>query len=88
MLAVLEHERAGDLEKRLKIAKEELEKCRRGVMTGEAVGREAVLRFKVDRIEEQIDIFWRQRAHINWLQKGDRNTAFFHRSCSEREEEE
>lgn len=31
-----------------------------------------------------MDIFWRQRAHANWLEKGDRNTNFFHSWCSER----
>ena len=44
----------------------------------------AVLRFKVDIIEEQIDIYWKQRAHVNWLTKGDRNTVFFHQACKER----
>lgn len=78
----------GDLEKRLKSAKKELEKCRRRMICKESVGREAVLSFKVDRIEEQIDIYWRQRAHVNWLEKGDRDTSFFHRACSERKKEE
>jgi len=46
--------------------------------------REAILRFKVDRLEEQIDIFWKQRAHVNWLAKGDRNTSFFCQCYKER----
>ncbi|GMJ10541.1 hypothetical protein like AT1G43760 [Hibiscus trionum] len=25
------------------------------------------------------EIFWEQRAHVNWLQHGDRNTTFFHK---------
>jgi hypothetical protein len=72
------------LEKRLKKGKQELEGCRRMIISQEIVTKEAVLWFKVDRIEEQIDIFWRQRAHVNWLSKGDRNTAFFHQCCKER----
>ena len=36
----------------------------------------------MDRLEEQIDLYWRQRAHTNWLRFGDRNTTFFHNACS------
>lgn len=50
----------------------------------EEVAREAVLRFKLDKIEEQIDIYWRQCVHTKWLQQGDRNTKFSHAACSER----
>jgi hypothetical protein len=74
----------GDLEKRLKEAKRELERWRRAPINDYAVGREAVWSFKVDRLEDQIDMYWRQRAHINWLQFGDRNTSYFHNACSER----
>ena len=38
----------------------------------------------MDRLEEQIDLYWRQRAHTNWLRFGDRNTTFFHNACSNR----
>lgn len=48
------------------------------------MAREALLRYKLERLEEQVDIYWRQRAHVNWLQKGDRNTSFFHAACRER----
>jgi hypothetical protein len=43
-----------------------------------------VLRYKLERLEEQVDIYWRQRAHVNWLQKGDCDTSFFHVACRER----
>jgi hypothetical protein len=45
----------GDLEKRLKKAKAELEGYRRRSISQEDVTKEAVLHFKVDRLEEQID---------------------------------
>lgn len=38
----------------------------------------------MDRLEEQVDTCWKQRAHVNWLQYGDRNTSYFHHACSER----
>jgi hypothetical protein len=53
-------------------------------LSDSTVGKEAVWSFKVDRLEEQLDIYWKQRAHVNWLQFGDRNTSFFHKVCSER----
>ena len=74
----------GDLEKRLKKAKKELEKWRTVPISDLSVAREAVWSYKVDRLEEQIDVYWKQRAHVNWLQFGDRNTRFFHNACSAR----
>jgi len=74
----------GDLEKRAKKLKKELEGCRRSLLCQEKVSREAILRYRLERVEEQIDIYWRQRAHVRWLREGDRNTAFFHAACSER----
>jgi len=74
----------GDLEKRVRKAKKELGKWRKQPISDESVQKEAVWSFKVDRLEEQIDIYWRQRAHVNWLQYGDRNTTYFHNACSAR----
>jgi hypothetical protein len=31
-------------------------------------------------------MFWRQRAHVHWLEKGDRNKSYFHAQASERRE--
>jgi hypothetical protein len=56
----------GDLEKRLRNAKE-LEKWHRAPLSDLAVGKEAVWSFKVDRLKEQIDVYWKQCAHGNWL---------------------
>ncbi|KAA3476340.1 reverse transcriptase [Gossypium australe] len=30
------------------------------------------------------EIFWEQRARVNWLQHGDRNTSFFHKMAGQR----
>jgi hypothetical protein len=45
------------MEKRLKHAKRELERWRRAEISDFAVGREAVWSYKVDRLEEQIDVY-------------------------------
>jgi hypothetical protein len=68
----------------MKKVKKELEECRRRGIGREHIAKEAVLWYKLERLEDQVDIYWRQRAHVNWLHKGDRNTAFFHAACRER----
>lgn len=67
----------GDMEKTVKRLKE-LEVCRRGVSSKENIEKEGVLRYRLEKVEDQIDSYWRQRAHVKWMQHGDRNTAFFH----------
>lgn len=71
----------GELEQRIKELKRELELCRRGVLNSEQIAREGVLRYRLDKAEEQKDLYWKQRAHVKWMIFGDRNTAFFHASC-------
>jgi hypothetical protein len=74
----------GDLEKRLSRAKRELEKCRKKDISPDQVRKEEVLRFKLSRLEEQKELYWKQRAHVNWMKGGDRNTKFFHSAAMER----
>ncbi|XP_073355407.1 uncharacterized protein [Aegilops tauschii subsp. strangulata] len=38
----------------------------------------------LNRLEEQLETYWKQRAHVNWMKRGDRNTKFFHAAASER----
>jgi hypothetical protein len=61
----------GDLEKRIKRARRDLEACRKGMLSGQNISREAILRYKLEKLEDQKELYWRQRAHVHWLQEGD-----------------
>jgi hypothetical protein len=43
----------------------ELEECRRGDITTKSVSKEQRVRFKLERLEDQWEMSWRQRAHAN-----------------------
>jgi hypothetical protein len=73
----------GDLEKRIKKIKE-LARCLKGWMSPENIHREQVLKYKLEKLEDQKDIYWKQRAHIQWLSEGIRNTSFFHACATQR----
>ena len=78
----------GELERRIKNARRELERCRRRGISQDQVNREHILRYKLERLQDQLHIYWKQRAHTAWLTKGDRNTKFFSCLCFGKEEEE
>lgn len=43
-----------------------------------------MLRCKLERLENQKNVYWKQRAMAHWLQNEDRNTSFFHVCALER----
>jgi hypothetical protein len=57
----------GDLDKRISKIKKELELWRRKGIGPEQVRREGLLRFKLQRLEDQKETYWKQRAHVDWM---------------------
>lgn len=48
------------------------------------VNWEYLLKYKLERLEHQKDLYWKQRAHVNWMEKGDKNTPYFQAYASAR----
>ncbi|KAE8798436.1 Elongation factor 1-alpha [Hordeum vulgare] len=67
----------GELEGRVKKARAELERCMRSPPSEHKVREEARLRCVLRELEEKKSIKAKQRSHITWLRKGNRNTRYF-----------
>lgn len=48
------------------------------------MAKEEILKYKLEKLENQKELYWRQHAKAHWLKNGDRNTKFFHEHASER----
>lgn len=82
-LSVWGKEITGNFSRRIKECKESLKQHRRG-SDRESVERYDAAKKQLASILNQREIFWRQRSKQLWLQAGDQNSRFFHKSASNR----
>jgi hypothetical protein len=54
----------------------------RGPMNPASDGRKQELAQLIEKILDQEEMYWNQRSRANWLQNGDKNTAYFHSYAS------
>ncbi|KAL9682162.1 hypothetical protein QQ045_013955 [Rhodiola kirilowii] len=74
----------GNIRKRIERLKEEAEKIRTGDRTEENVEKEKEILAELDDWLSKEEVMWKQRARVEWIKYGDRNTAFFHARASQR----
>lgn len=73
------------LEKRIARQKKELEACQRSAISPKSVRHEQLLKYKLERMEYQLDLYLKQRdLYMNWMEKGDKNTSYFQAYASAR----
>ncbi|XP_059431606.1 uncharacterized protein LOC132165127 [Corylus avellana] len=53
---------------------------------GDFVDRSILLKLKSDlaKLQDDEDLYWRQRAKIEWMRGGDRNSKFFHACANQK----
>ncbi|CAM8990804.1 unnamed protein product [Rhodiola kirilowii] len=76
----------GNVQKRIKALKGELEEIRKEDRSQMNVEREKYVCEELDRWLAREEILWMQRSRALWMEQGDRNTKFFHARATHRKQ--
>ncbi|EPS63383.1 hypothetical protein M569_11401 [Genlisea aurea] len=76
--------KVGPIKSRLQKIATELDLLARQSITDDIKHCESALKEEQASLWKQEEMYWKQRGKIHWLRCGDRNTAFFHASASEK----
>lgn len=69
-------------QKRLRKLQRDLEWVMRGPMSDENEENKKHITAEIEMVLNQEEIYYKQRARVTWLKKGDRNTRFFQNFAS------
>lgn len=76
--------KVGSIPKEIKRTKDKLDKILNDERKPYDASIMAHLENRLEKLLDQEETHWRQRSRNQWLTEGDRNTAFFHRTASDR----
>ncbi|EPS70147.1 hypothetical protein M569_04615, partial [Genlisea aurea] len=76
--------KVGPIKARLIRISQELDELSRLPITDAVQSSEIRLKAEQESLWKQEELYWKQRGKAHWLRCGDRNTAFFHASASEK----
>jgi len=76
--------RFGDIPRKVKHLQEHLERLKNKVHNEESLINIKSIEKELDTVLKEEEMWWAQRAKINWLQHGDLNTKYFHYKASQR----
>ena len=74
----------GNVQRTLEKKRRELEQAEHVAAWGGGCGRLKELNAEIRRLTDMEDCMWNQRAKVDWLHDGDKNTKYFHCRSTER----
>ena len=84
MLQKWSKDQFGNVLSRIKDTKSALWKAKENAMNGGDYQEVTRLKSKLNLLLDREEQMWHQRAHVKWVQCGDKNTKYFHGTATQR----